>query len=354
MINRTAEKELKALSGQFKAVALIGPRQSGKTTLAKHVFRDKAYVSLENPDERQFALVDPRGFLSRFPDGAVLDEVQRTPEIFSYLQQILDEDKTPGKFILTGSNNFLLQESISQSLAGRIAYLILLPFSLSELQLDNLTDEKQYIFKGSYPPVYDQPVDPSKWYANYIQTYIERDVRQIKNINDLSTFDRVLRLLAGRTGQLLNLNNLSIEAGVDGKTIASWLGILESSFIIHRLLPFYKNFNKRIVKTAKLYFYDTGIACSLLGIKSVEQLLYHPLAGNLFENMIISELLKIKYNNAKSDNLFFWRNNTGNEVDIIIDSPNGLYPVEIKSGRTITTDFFKGLLYWQKISKQQK
>ncbi len=353
MINRTAEKELKALSGQFKAVALIGPRQSGKTTLAKHVFRDKAYVSLENPDERQFALVDPRGFLSRFPDGAVLDEVQRTPEIFSYLQQILDEDKTPGKFILTGSNNFLLQESISQSLAGRIAYLILLPFSLSELQLDNLTDEKQYIFKGSYPPVYDQPVDPSKWYANYIQTYIERDVRQIKNINDLSTFDRVLRLLAGRTGQLLNLNNLSIEAGVDGKTIASWLGILESSFIIHRLLPFYKNFNKRIVKTAKLYFYDTGIACSLLGIKSVEQLLYHPLAGNLFENMIISELLKIKYNNAKSDNLFFWRNNTGNEVDIIIDSPNGLYPVEIKSGRTITTDFFKGLLYWQKISKQQ-
>lgn len=353
MINRTAEKELKALSGQFKAVALIGPRQSGKTTLAKHVFRDKAYVSLENPDERQFALVDPRGFLSRFPDGAVLDEVQRTPEIFSYLQQILDEDKTPGKFILTGSNNFLLQESISQSLAGRIAYLILLPFSLSEFQLDNLTDEKQYIFKGSYPPVYDQPVDPSKWYANYIQTYIERDVRQIKNINDLSTFDRVLRLLAGRTGQLLNLNNLSIEAGVDGKTIASWLGILESSFIIHRLLPFYKNFNKRIVKTAKLYFYDTGIACSLLGIKSVEQLLYHPLAGNLFENMIISELLKIKYNNAKSDNLFFWRNNTGNEVDIIIDSPNGLYPVEIKSGRTITTDFFKGLLYWQKISKQQ-
>ena len=353
MIKRDAELKLLKLSRQFKAVALVGPRQSGKTTLVKHVFYDKPYISLENPDTRRFALEDPRSFLGQFPEGAVLDEAQRAPELFSYLQQILDEDDTRGKFIITGSNNFLLQESISQSLAGRIAYLFLLPFAISELKSQEIINLQELIFKGLYPPVYDQPVDPDKWYSDYIRTYIERDVRQLKNISDLNAFERFLRLCAGRVGQLLNMSNFAIETGVDSKTIASWIGILESGFILYRLQPHHTNFNKRIVKMPKLYFYDTGLACSLLGIHTAQQLDYHYLAGSLFENLIISELIKSRYNNAKNNNLFFWRDNVGHELDIIIENPDGLFPIEIKYGKTITPEFFKGLLFWQKISNTQ-
>ncbi len=351
MINREAESKLISLAKQFKAVALVGPRQSGKTTLAKHAFSHLPYVSLENPDIRRYAHEDPRGFLSQFNNGAILDEAQRVPEIFSYLQQILDEDDTPGKFIITGSNNFLLQESISQSLAGRIAYLYLLPFSISELLPVKVQTLDELIFKGGYPPIYDQPVETGMWYSNYIRTYIERDVRQLKNITDLNTFDRFVRLCAGRIGQLLNMSNLAIETGVESKTISSWISVLESSFIIHRLQPYHSNFNKRLVKMPKIYFYDTGLACALLGIHDLNQLTYHHLAGSLFENLVVSELIKNRFNQAVNNNLYFWRDNVGHEIDLIIENPEGPFPVEIKYGKTVTQEFFKGLLFWHKISK---
>ncbi|MEM9051643.1 MAG: ATP-binding protein [Bacteroidota bacterium] len=348
MISREAEEEIRSLAGQFKAVAVVGPRQSGKTTLTRAIFRDKPYTSLENPDTRQFAEQDPRGYLAQFTEGAVIDEAQRVPSLFSYLQQILDENENNGQFILSGSNNFLLQQTIAQSLAGRLAYAYLLPFSTTELKSGNylLDSTDGVLFKGSYPPIYDRKIEPSKWYQNYIRTYVERDVRLVKNITNLSIFERFLRLCAGRAGQLLNKNNLSIEVGVDNKTIDSWLSVLESSFIIHLLKPHYQNFNKRVVKMPKLYFYDTGLLCSLLGIQAENHLISHPLKGNLFENFIVGEFLKAQFNLGNRDRLFFWRDSKGNEIDLILDKGNGLYPIEIKSGQTITESYFKGLNYW--------
>lgn len=353
MIHRDATSEIKKLARQFKAVAIIGPRQSGKTTLAKYAFPEKPYVSLENPDTRQFAIEDPRGFLHQFPNGAILDEAQRVPHLFSYLQQLLDEHNESGLFIITGSNNFLLQENISQSLAGRIAYLNLLPFSLNELAETGNWSLNELLFKGAYPPIYDQAVETNSWYNNYIRTYIERDVRQLKNIKDLYTFERFIKLCAGRIGQLLNMSNLAIETGVDHKTISSWIGILESSFVIYRLQPHHKNFNKRLVKMPKLYFYDTGLASALLGIQNAEQLDTNPYRGALFENFVITELIKKSFNKAQPHRLYFWRDNTGHEIDVIIDSANSLSPIEIKSGKTITSAYFSGLNFWNKISQQE-
>lgn len=353
MIHRDATSEIKKLARQFKAVAIIGPWQSGKTTLAKYAFSEKPYVSLENPDTRQFAIEDPRGFLHQFPNGAILDEAQRVPHLFSYLQQILDEHNESGLFIITGSNNFLLQENISQSLAGRIAYLNLLPFSLNELAETGNWSLNELLFKGAYPPIYDQAVETNSWYNNYIRTYIERDVRQLKNINDLYTFERFIKLCAGRIGQLLNMSNLAIETGVDHKTISSWLGILESSFVIYRLQAHHKNFNKRIVKMPKLYFYDTGLASALLGIQNPEQLDTNPYRGALFENFVIAELIKKSFNKAQPHRIYFWRDNTGHEIDVIIESANSLFPIEIKSGKTITSAYFSGLSFWNRISQQE-
>jgi len=283
-----------------------------------------------------------------------LDEAQRVPHLFSYLQKILDEHNEPGLFIITGSNNFLFQENISQSLAGRIAYLNLLPFSLKELADTGKWHLNELLFRGAYPPIYDQTVETTNWYNNYIRTYIERDVRQLKNINDLYTFERFIKLCAGRIGQLLNMSNLAIETGVDHKTISSWIGILESSFIIYRLQPHHRNFNKRIVKMPKLYFYDTGLASALLGIQNEQQIDINPYRGSLFENFVIKELIKKKYNEVKDPNIYFWRDNTGHEVDAIIDNSNKLSPIEIKSGKTITSDYFKGSLFWNKISGQHE
>lgn len=348
MIKRNAENTLRLLASQFKAVAVTGPRQSGKTTLVRKVFGHKPYVNLENPDDRSYASDDPRGFLANYPEGAILDEVQRVPQLFSYLQQILDEHSGQGLFILTGSNNFLLQENISQSLAGRVGYLFLLP--LSVLELPSHLSSNELLFKGFYPELYNATTEVGLFYANYIRTYIERDVRLLKNISNLAAFEKFLRLCAGRVGQLLNMSNLAADVGIDVKTVGSWLSVLETSFVIHRLQPYHESFNKRLVKMPKLYFTDTGLASALLGIEKHEQLLTHPLRGNLFENMVITEFLKYRYNQGKSNNLYFWRNNMGNEVDLIYDSTDRKFPIEIKSGQTVSSDYLKGINYWHKIS----
>ena len=354
MIKRSAETSLLNMANQFKSVAIVGPRQSGKTTLVKAVFSGKPYVNLENPDFRKFAQEDTRGFLNNYPDGAILDEVQRVPPIFSYLQQILDESERTGLFILTGSNNFLLQENISQSLAGRIGLLNLLPFSMREAGISKSTSINDLLFKGLYPPLYDRKFETKLWYSNYITTYVERDVRLIKNITNFSAFEKFIKLCAGRSGHLLNMHNLAIETGVDNKTIASWIGVLEMSYIIFRLYPHHKNFNKRVVKMPKIYFYDTGLAISLLGIEDPEQLILHPFRGNLFENLIIVELLKQRYNMGLKSNLSFWRDNVGNEIDLLMQNGDSLIPVEIKAGQTVTNEYFKGLQFWEKINPGSK
>ncbi|MEO5948293.1 MAG: ATP-binding protein [Chitinophagaceae bacterium] len=354
MIPRTATAQLARLAKTFRSVAVVGPRQSGKTTLCKAVFPSKPYVSLENPDTLEFATSDPRGFLSQFKEGAILDEIQRAPHLFSYLQQILDETKKKGLFILTGSNNFLLQENITQTLSGRIAYLQLLPLSLKELAASKKLkpDYTNHILTGGYPEVNAKRINAADWYANYINTYVERDVRQLKNISNLSQFMKLLKLCAGRTGQVLNLTSISNDCGIDQKTVAAWLSVLQSSYIIYLLKPYHANFNKRVIKTPKLYFYDTGVACSLLGITIAKQITQHVSKGFLFENMIVSEMLKKRFNNGKTDNLFYWRDKTGNEVDILTEDAGKLTAIEIKAGETISTDFLKGLDYFSSLQKK--
>ena len=353
MIKRIAQEKLINLSKNFKVIAVIGPRQVGKTTLVKTTFPEKIYLSLENLDTRNFALDDPRGFLKSIPDGAILDEIQRVPTLFSYMQEVIDNSSKKGLFILTGSNNFLLQENITQSLAGRVAYLNLLQFTFSEIKiLENkeISDE-ELIFKGFYPPIYDQKINVLDWMPNYIKTYIERDVRQIKNITDLLTFEKFMRVLAGRTGQELNLSAISNEIDVSLKTIQSWIGVLENSFIIYLLKPYHNNYNKTITKRPKVYFYDTGIVCSFLRINKPQQIETHPLKGALFETMVVIELVKKFTNTGTSPPLFYWRDKTGNEVDIIIENEGKITPIEIKSSKTVNTEFFKNLKNWNKLSK---
>jgi len=354
MISRDSSELLKRITASFKAIAITGPRQSGKTTLAKSFFPDKPYVSLENPTHRNLALADPVSFLYAFPRGAILDEVQKAPELFSYLQGILDESSEKGKFILTGSNNFLLLESISQSLAGRVGYLDLLPFSIHESEIcpQPPTSLEEHIFLGGYPALVHDRANPADWVAGYVRTYVERDVRLIKNISDLNIFQRFLYLCAGRIGQQINLTNLANDTGVDYKTVQSWLGVLQASYIVYTLPPYYKNFNKRLTKTSKLYFYDTGLVCYLLGIKNANELTNHGYRGPLFENFIITELLKNRYNKGQRSNLYYWRDSSGNEVDILIDNGSTQIPVEIKSAATLNLDFFKGLSYWEKLTGQ--
>ncbi len=356
MIQRTAKNKLKDLASKFKVVAVTGARQTGKTTLVKQVFKGKPYLSLENPETRNFALEDPRGFLASYPKGAILDEIQRVPELFSYLQEIVDNSKVKGLFILTGSNNLLLQQSISQTLAGRVGYINLLPFSIEELNKVKLLsgDDDELMLKGFYPPIYDQEIPPLDWCPNYIRTYIEKDVRQIKNITDLIVFERFIKLLAGRNGQELNNSSLAVETGVDVKTIQSWIGILESSFIIYLLKPHFKNFNKTIVKRPKIYFYDTALVCYLLGIKNSLQLKTHPLRGAIFEGMVVTELIKKRTNTGSAINMYYWRDKTGHEIDLIIDNGGKLLQIEIKSGKTISSEFFKNIDYWTKLSGNER
>jgi len=352
MIPRIAEKTVKKLALGYPVVTITGPRQSGKTTLARRVFPDKRYVSLEDPNQREFAEEDPKGFLSNLPDGAVLDEVQRCPALFSWLQGVVDADGRMGLFILTGSQQFGLISGITQSLAGRAARVQLLPFSLSELTTVNRAPHSldELLYRGSYPPIHDRDVAPVHWYADYVATYIERDVRQMVNVRDLSTFQRFVRLCAGRNGQLLNLSALANDCGISQNSAKSWLSVLEASYIVYLLQPHHRNFRKRIVKTPKLYFLDTGLVSWLLGIQSDEQLSIHSMRGAIFESWVMQELLKGRYNRALISNLYFWRDNTGNEIDLLLERGEQLQPVEIKSGQTITRDHLADLRRWSELA----
>ncbi|MDR1493240.1 MAG: ATP-binding protein [Planctomycetaceae bacterium] len=375
MINREIIEYIKLTSAKMPVISITGPRQSGKTTLAKMCFPHYDYVNLENPDVLEEAKSDPRLFLTRFRTGLILDEIQlfgnerkgsccfrtglildeiqRFPELFSYVQTISDEHNRTGEFILTGSQNFLLSAKISQSLAGRVFVAHLLPFSISELKSADfpMEDYADYILKGFYPRIYDKDIEPNLFYPSYIQTYTERDLRQIVNVSNSFLFQKFMRLAAGRIGQLLNYNNIASELGVDLKTVKSWFSILETSFIIFFLQPHHQNFSKRLIKTPKLYFYDTGLVCSLLGIREKEDLESHWAKGSLFENMIIADLMKNYWNCVKIPPLYFWRDNTGNEIDCLIDETNKIKSVEIKSSTTISADFFKGLKFYKNLNE---
>ena len=352
IIARDVEPALRELLKGFPVVTVTGPRQSGKTTLTQTVFSGKPYVSLEDPDVRQMALDDPRGFLGRFPDGGVLDEVQRAPQLMSYLQSRVDDDGRMGLFLLTGSQQFGLMSGITQSLAGRTAFVELLPFSVAELRAAGLMPSSldAMLFTGAYPPIHDRGLKPPAWLSAYVTAYVERDVRQFVKVQDLESFQRFVRLCAGRCGHLLNLSSLAADCGITHNTAKAWISVLEASYILFLLRPHHANFSKRLVKSPKLYFYDSGLLCWLLGIRQADQLAVHPLRGGIFESFVISELVKAGLNRGERPTLHFWRDSNGNEVDVIADVGPKMLPIEIKSGQTLNRDFFGGLERWQALA----
>jgi predicted AAA+ superfamily ATPase len=353
LLKRILQAELERAASEYPVVTIVGPRQAGKTTLARMTFPDKPYYSLENPDTRSYAIEDPRGFLAEVSDGAILDEIQRTPELLSYLQGMVDDDARPGRFILTGSQHFLLMQNVSQSLAGRTALLTLLPLAMEELQ-DGWREEGLNVImqKGFYPRIHDKGLNPYAALRDYFQTYVERDVRSLLKVHDLHSFETFVRLCAGRVGQLLNLTSLANDAGISATTAREWVNILETSFILHRLQPWHANVSKRLIKSPKLYFHDVGLAVYLCGIEEPAQLERHPLRGNLFENMVVSELLKTRYNHGRDHRLCFFRDRTGNEVDVLYPKGPEYVPVEIKSGQTVSSDWFKGFSVLKKTWSQ--
>lgn len=343
-------KVLEALQ-KFPIVALMGPRQSGKTTLCQMLKPEFTYVNLEDISLRYFAKSDPKGFLASYKRGVIIDEIQYVPELFSYLQVYTDQSQTNGEYLITGSQHFLLSQHIAQSLAGRVALFQLLPLSLAELNNGNFIYEtwEDYLIYGSYPRKWMNNIDAFEFYGNYLNTYIERDVRLLKNIMNLDVFQKFIKLLAGRTGQLFNQSSLGNELGLDNKTINSWMTLLEASFIAFRLSSYHTNFSKRIVKTPKIYFYDTGLLAYLLGIRSVQDLEVHFAKGQLFENFIILERIKQSWNFKTHEHYYFWRDSSGNEIDLLIESGTKLLAVEIKSGKTIHPDFLKNLKHFSKL-----
>jgi predicted AAA+ superfamily ATPase len=353
MINRIAEKEAVRLSKQYPVLTIVGPRQSGKTTLCQKVFEAYSYVSLENLEEREQALHDPKSFLTRFKEPLIIDEIQRVPSILSYIQTRVDNSKKNGSYILTGSQQFELMESLSQSLAGRTAILKLLPLTIKELHdhykiYNSLED---YLYTGFYPRIYDQNLNPTESNTFYLSTYVERDIRSLINIKDFLLFDRFLKVCASRTGQLLNMTSIGNECGISHNTVNQWLSLLEASFIVYRVPPHFRNFSKRIIKSPKLFFYDVGFASYLLGIEAKEQLINHPLKGALFETLVAGELLKARYNAVKGSNLYFFRDNSGHEVDCLLDRGNYCVPVEIKSSQTINESFFTNLQFYNSLQQ---
>lgn len=348
MIQRNIAPVLQVLASQYPVITLTGPRQSGKTTLARSLFADKPYISLEDPDVRRFASVDPRGFLGSYAQGAVFDEIQRAPELASYLQGMVDANPQPGRFILTGSHQFELMTQVAQSLAGRTAVLRLLPFTLAEVHrlqgADQLApDLAQTLLTGFYPRIHDKHLNPSQALADYFATYVERDLRQLAAVQDLQRFERFVRLCAGRTGQLLNLNSLGNDAGVSHVTARAWIDLLQTSYIVHLLPPWFTNTAKRLIKAPKLYFYDVGLACWLLGLRSAEQVGRDPLWGSLFENFVIMEAMKDRLNAGESAEMYFYRDSEGNEVDLLLPTGGKVHAIEIKAGATVNPDYFKGL-----------
>jgi predicted AAA+ superfamily ATPase len=355
MFDRSLKVQILAASKNYKTLALIGPRQSGKTTLAKMAFPDHNYVSLENPDSRFRAASDPKGFLAALSSDTILDEIQNVPEIFSYLQEIIDTKSDKRQFILTGSNSFQLSNKISQSLAGRIRIFTILPLMYSEIPvaLRALTLDET-LLKGFYPRIYDEMLQPAEWFDSYYQTYLQKDVRQIINVSDAMQFDRFVRLCAGRVGSLADYSTIAYEVGVSQPTAVRWASVLESSFVTFRLMPHFRNFGKRIIKSPKIYFYDTGLLCQLLRIQTEDQLKLHPFRGAIFENLIVSECLKQYYNKGLTPPLYFWRDQHGHEIDLVIDSGNELIPFEIKSGATFQPDWCKNLHWFSKLQNTTK
>lgn len=355
MVPRVLESRLRDLAGKFPIVTVTGPRQSGKTTLCRSLFPDKPYISLEAPDIQEFARVDPRGFLEERKDGAVLDEVHRVPELLSYLQPMVDEQPTRGRFILTGSANFSLLQSLGQSLAGRTALLELMPLSLEELRRfpEPPSDLLTLLWRGSYPAVYDRELEAGDWYPSYVATYLERDVRAILSVGDLLAFQTFLRLCAGRASQLVNFSALAADAGVSHNTARAWLSVLEAGYVAWRLPPFHTNVSKRLVKTPKLHFLDSGLVCYLLGIRSPDHLREHPLRGAIFETWVASEILKSRVHRGLPPGLSFFRDRKGAEVDVIIEDGLSLLAVETKSGQTVAQEFFAGLESFASLAASQ-
>jgi len=354
-IARDLASAIEKAAKKIPVLAITGPRQSGKTTLAKELFPHYEYVTLENLSVRALAKGDPQGFLAKFDraPGVILDEVQQAPELLSYVQGIVDDNPRPGFYVLTGSQHFSLSHAIAQTLAGRIAVFTLLPLSVAELARADLTptDAQQAIFTGFYPRIFAKQLKTSEWYPDYIKMYVERDVREVLRVVDLGQFQMFVQLCAGRIGQLVNITSLANDCGISVATAKSWLSILEASYIIYFLRPHYKNFSKRLIKSPKIYFYDTGLACSLLGIETVKQLAGHYLRGGLFESMIVTELLKEQYNRNRRPQSFFWRDKTGHEIDCLIERGQYLFPIEIKSGQTVNADYFEALEYWNTLAK---
>jgi hypothetical protein len=349
MVPRTALATLLRLARGFPVVALTGPRQSGKTTLARAAFPGKPYVSLENADHLAYAITDTRRFLADYPDGAIIDEVQRCPELFSYLQGWVDDRRRMGDFVLTGSQQFGLMSRITQSLAGRVGLVHLLPFSQSELAAVGKAPVgiDSALWQGAYPALYDRSLSPDDWFPNYVATYVERDVRQILAVRQLGLFQRFLRMCAARSGQLLNLSSLAADCGISHVTAREWLTVLESSYIVRLLPPYHRNFGKRLVKTPKLYFLDVGLAAWLLGIRNGRSIATHAMRGALFETLVIGEFIKQRFNAGQPAELFFWRDNIGHEIDLLFEAGDRLQPVEIKSGMTFTYDWLDAAKRWK-------
>lgn len=353
MIKRAVSGKILNYARHYPVITITGPRQSGKTTLCRALFPKKRYFSLENIDVREYAKTDPRAFLGEcVKTGAVIDEIQRAPDIVSYIQEIADTEDRPGLFILTGSQNFHLLDTINQSLAGRTALVVLLPFSYSEVYSDRAIPIDKVLFTGFYPRIHDKKLNPAEALSFYVSTYLERDIRALINVKDLSKFEKFLKLCAGRAAQIVNLSSLANDCGINHNTARSWLSVLEASYIIFFVRPHYANFGKRLIKTPKLYFTDVGLVAYLLDIQNAKHIANHPLKGAIFENFAVAELLKARTNRGKNGNIYFFRDNVGNEVDVLLENGTIVKPVEIKLGSTINDDYFKGLRYYQKTNKK--